>query len=408
MNGFDYISRLRLVHAGGNLNNGVNAGVAYRNSNNPLGNSNSNNGSQLSYLYGPVIKTLPLGKTKKLFMGVGTFRENSRMIAQHMKREGNLYNRLCSEENILKAFQNAEKGKKHYKEVKQINTNLDFYLRDLKKMLEDRKFKTSNYEIFYRQSGAKIREIYRLPYYPDRIVHHCIIQIVQQLWIKTLIRDTFSTIPGRGIHDGVTRIKNHLKNTEETKYCLKLDIRKYYPSINHDILKQIIRRKIKDNDFLNLLDEIIDSAPGIPIGNYVSQWFGNLYLSYFDHWVKEELKCKYYYRYCDDLVILDSNKKDLHAKLIAINHYLNDNLDLQIKSNFQIFPLNSRGLDFLGYRFFHGYTLVRKRIVKAMKQKLNRPESMASYWGWLKHADAYRLTKKYFNDEQQRKFRQTA
>jgi RNA-directed DNA polymerase len=408
MNGFDDLSRLRLVRAGGNLNNGVNAGVAYRNSNNPLGNSNSNNGSQLSYLYGPVIKTLPLGKIKKLFMGVGTLREDSRMIAQHMKRIGNLYNELCKEENIRMALLNARKCKRHYKEIKKIDKNFEYYVCDLKQMLDKKSFKTSKYEVFTRKSGGKTREIYKLPYYPDRIVHHCIIQVIQKTWMNLLIRDTFSTIPGRGIHDGVKRIKDAMKDREGTKYCLKLDIKKYYPSINHNILKQIIRRKIKDKDFLNLLDEIIDSAPGVPIGNYVSQWFGNLYLAYFDHWVKEELKCKYYYRYCDDLVILDSNKKNLHANLIAINHYLNEILDLQIKSNFQIFPLNSRGLDFLGYRFFHDYTLVRKRIVKAMKKRLNNPKSMASYWGWLKHADTYRLTKKYFNDEQQRKFRQTA
>lgn len=339
-------------------------------------------------------------------MGAGTEEEGSRMIADLMKRKGNIYKEFCSEENIRVAFHNAEKGKKHYKEVKEISNNLEFYISDLKKILENKTFKTSEYEVFTRKSGGKVREIYKLPYYPDRIVHHCIIQVIQNIWMNLLIRDTFSTIPGRGIHDGVNRIKDAMKDKEGTKYCLKLDIRKYYPSINHDILKQIIRRKIKDKDFLDLLDEIIYSAPGVPIGNYVSQWFGNLYLAYFDHWVKENLKCKYYYRYCDDLVILGSNKVDLRLKMQKIKTYLNDNLDLQLKSNYQIFPVDSRGLDFLGYRFFHGYTLVRKRIVKAMKRKLNNPKSMASYWGWLQHANSKRLIKKYFNNE--RKFKHAA
>lgn len=334
------------------------------------------------------------------------FWEDSQFIAEKMKRASNLYKDFCSEKNIRLAFINARKGKNHYKEVQKIDKNLEYYVADLKSILERKAFKTSNYEIFSRKSGGKIREIFKLPYYPDRIVHHCIMQVIQHLWINILIRDTFSTIPGRGIHDGVKRIKKTLKDVEGTKFCLKLDIKKYYPSIDHDILKQIVRRKIKDEDFLNLLYEIIDSAPGVPIGNYVSQWFGNLYLAYFDHWVKEYLKCKYYYRYCDDLVILGSNKDDLRQKMNLIKCYLRNNLHLQLKFNYQIFPIDSRGLDFLGYRFFHGYTLVRKRIVKAMKKKLNQPKSMASYWGWLKHADTYRLTQKYFYNE--RKFKHTA
>lgn len=407
MKGSGDITALRLVHAGGNLNNGVNAGVTYRNSNNDLSNANSNNGSQLSYLFSDEWPEPCLwAKHKAKIMGAGTLGEGSRMIADKMKREGNLYKEFCSEENIRLAFMNARKGKRHYKEVKEIDNNFEYYMNDLKQILVEKRFKTSKYEVFQRKSGGKIREIYKLPYYPDRIVHHCIIQVVQDLWMNLLIRDTFSTIPGRGIHDGVKRIKKALKDTRGTKYCLKLDIKKYYPSINHDILKNVIRRKIKDKNFLSLLNEIIDSAPGIPIGNYVSQWFGNLYLAYFDHWVKEELKCKYYYRYCDDLVILGKSKAELRIKMSKIQEYLSANLDLNIKSNHQIFPIDSRGLDFLGYRFFHGYTLVRKRIVKAMKKNLNNPKSMASYWGWLKHANAYRLTKKYFKNE--RKFRYAA
>jgi len=99
------------------------------------------------------------------------------------------------------------------------------------------------------------------------------------------------------------KLKKDLKNEVETKYCLKLDVRKFYPSVDHAILKRIIRRKIKDNKLLSLLDNIIDSAKGVPIGNYLSQYFGNLYLSRFDHWMKETNGVKYYHRYCDDIVI---------------------------------------------------------------------------------------------------------
>jgi len=410
MIGLVHILLFRLVHAGGNLNNGGNAGVACRNSNNDLGNANSNNGSQLSYFfYDRWTKPCHLAKHKQKIMGVGIPAIAGRKLSNDstMKRKGNLYKQLCSDENIRMAFHNAKKGKKHYREVKEISQNLEYYVAHLKRMLENEQFSTSGYELFTRESGGKIREIYKLPYYPDRIIHHCIIQVVQDLWMNLLIRDTFSTIPGRGIHDGVNRIKQAMHDVEGTKYCMKLDIRKYYPSISHDILKQILRRKIKDRQFLRLLDEIIDSAPGIPIGNYVSQWFGNIYLAYFDHWVKEELKCKHYYRYCDDLVIIGPDKNELREKMQQISAYLQNNLALELKSNYQIFPVDSRGIDFLGYRFFHCYTLVRKRIVKTMKKKLNQPKSMASYWGWLKHADAYRLTQKYIKNEKG-KFKQTA
>jgi hypothetical protein len=314
-----------------------------------------------------------------------------------MKRKGNLYEKICSEDNIRSALSNAMKGKSHYSEVMKINSNMEKYVSDLREMLISKSFKNSEYYIYTKQSGGKTREIYKLPFYPDRVVHHCIVQVLMPIWIKLLVRDTFSTIPGRGIHDGVRRIKLALKDVENTKYCLKLDINKYYPSVNHDILKSILRRKIKDEDLMCLLCDIIDSASGIPIGNYISQWFGNIYLAYFDHFCKEHLGCRYYFRYCDDVVILGSSKEQLHATLVAINDYLENNLELSLKSNYQVFPTSVRGIDFLGYRFFHTHTLVRKRIVKQMKRSLHKPASMASYWGWLKHADTYRLTNKYYS-----------
>lgn len=113
-----------------------------------------------------------------------------------------------------------------------------------------------------------------------------------------------------------------------------MDIRKFYPSVDPDILKAIIRKKIKDDDLLWLLDEIIDSADGVPIGNYLSQFFANLYMAYFDHWVKEELKAKYYYRYADDIVLLSNSKEQLRSWLLAIKVYLTSMLKLKLKDNY--------------------------------------------------------------------------
>jgi retron-type reverse transcriptase len=159
-------------------------------------------------------------------------------------------------------------------------------------------------------------------------------------------------------------LKADLNDVTGTQYCLKVDVRKFYPTIDHSILKGIIRKKIKDVALLELLDGIIDSVPddeGVPIGNYLSQFFANLYLSELDHLLKEHYKVKYYYRYADDIVILDSSKQRLHGLLVAMNDYLHTERNQCLKSNFQIFPVESRGIDFIGYVFYHTHVLARKK-----------------------------------------------
>ena len=144
---------------------------------------------------------------------------------------------------------------------------------------------------------------------------------MEPIWYSLFVRDSYSCIKGRGIHGVVRKMKQVLKDKGNTTYCLKLDIKKFYPSIDHAVLKMILRKKIKDVQLLALLDEIVDSAPGVPIGNYLSQFFANLYLTYFDHWLKEEQQVKYYIRYADDMVILHRDKAYLH-QLLAQNQYL--------------------------------------------------------------------------------------
>lgn len=320
-----------------------------------------------------------------------------------MKRENNLFEKVIDMNNIHNAILNSSKGKLYQDEVKNILSNTDYYALQIRDMLIRDKYKTSKYIIFKKKSGYKMRDIYKLPYYPDRIIHHCIVQILKPIWIKLLIRNTFSTIPNRGIHDGVNRIKKSMVDIENTKYCLKTDVHHFYPSIDHVFLKNIIRKKIKDERLLSLIDNIIDSANGIPIGNYLSQWLANIYLAYFDHYCKEILKCKYYFRYCDDVVILGNSKKELHDVLAKMKLYLKYKLNLDMKENYQIFPIDKRGIDFLGYRFFHGYILVRKRIVKDMKKSKSQL-SKSSYYGWLCHADSYRLINKYYGDKEIQRF----
>lgn len=318
------------------------------------------------------------------------------------KRIGGIHQRICTEENVELADKKARKNKRNKYGIKKHDENHEIENYLLQMDLANLTYKTSDYSKFIIHE-PKEREIYRLPYYPDRIAHHAIMNILESVWTKTFIKNTYSCIKGRGIHKLLKDLKSDLtKYPEKTVYCLKLDIKKFYPSIDHEILKNIIRRKLKDKYALRLLDEIIDSAPGVPIGNYLSQYFANLYLTYFDHWVKEELKCKFYYRYADDIVILSDNKDFLHNVLCAIKLYLSQELKLTVKPNYQVFPVESRGIDFVGYVFYHKYIKLRKSIKANLMNLVNKYDKglmsqskferrISSYRGWLKWCNAKHL-----------------
>lgn len=345
-------------------------------------------------------KPCHLAKNNRIQKDIGNESEDFLLKAKSiiMKRIGNLYEQIISLDNLREADAIARKGKNKSYGVTLHDKSRESNLVALHEILKKQNFKTSNYHIF-KIYEPKEREIYRLPYFPDRIVHHAIMNVLEPIWISIFTCDTYSCIKGKGIHAAVRKLKKELKDVEGTKYCLKLDIRKFYPSIDHVILKQIISRKIKDKDVLQLLNEIIDSAPGVPIGNYLSQYFANLYLAYFDHYMKEEIGTKYYYRYADDIVILSDSKDELHHVFVKIKEYMNLRLKLEIKNNYQIFPIEKRGIDFLGYVFFHTHVLLRKRIKQrfaraVLKQKNNIKQTHAAYWGWAKHCNSKNLIKK--------------
>lgn len=362
-----------------------------------------------------------------------------------------LFNSICSMDNLYRAYQNAKSGKGWYKEVKQIEKRPFYYLAGLQYMLKNHLFKTSEYEIFILNEGKKKRDVYKLPFFPDRIAQWAILQVIEPFLVANMTTDTYSAIPGKGIQPIVNDLRGYYKtkrvdgkkksvwvpsillsDEENTRYCYKIDLHHYYQSINHEVLKQKFRKVFKDPELLWLLDEIADSIntateedlielslsgeievdpnTGIPIGNYMSQYSGNFYLSSFDHWVKEELHVKHYYRYMDDVVIFASSKEELHEIHRKVTAYTRDYLHLNIKGNYQIFPTKVRGVDFVGYRFFGEYTLLRKstainfkRKMRACRKKMenNIPPtysewcSFNSYKGWLGNCDSYRLFKKY-------------
>lgn len=321
-----------------------------------------------------------------------------------MKVYKHLWKKIITFENFKLAYKNATKGKKHYKEVKLIERKgVNSYLRKLLEEVKSKQYKVSNYDIFTLFTGEKVREIYRLPM-KDRIVQHALMNIIELLFRETFIKDTYSSIKGRGIHPALKRVKRVVKSCRYTHY-LKVDIRKCYPSIDKEILKSKLARKFRDNDLLWLLFTIIDSCDkGLPIGNYTSQYFNNFYFSDLDHYFKEHLRVKEYFRYCDDIVIFAESKEELH-KLLKILQRKIAELNVNLKDNYQIYNIEVRSVDFLGYKTRRNYTLIRKYtkrrfINKASKMNFNNLSvkdinTLGSYWGIFVHANCRNLWYKY-------------
>lgn len=322
-----------------------------------------------------------------------------------MKRINNLWEEIISVENLYLADQNARRGKLLSYGVRKHDSDRDANIAELHESLKNKTYKTSEYSVF-KIYEPKEREIYRLPY-SDRIVHHAIMNILEPIWVSVFNSSTYSCIKGRGVHGALNAVKKDIaSDLEGTKYYLQMDIRKFYPTIDHEILKGIVRKKIKDKDLLLLLDEIISSAPGVPIGNYLSQYFANLYLAYFDHWIKEEKKVKYY-RYADDMVIFSSNKESLHQLFQEIKAYLFDNLKLEIKGNHKVCPTDNHGLDFVGYVTRSTHVLMRKGIKQAFARRVAKKankKTLSAYYGWAKHCNSTHLLKKlkYYEITEQR------
>lgn len=322
-----------------------------------------------------------------------------------MKRKGNLYEQIISVANLELAEQNARKGKLDQYGVQRFDKDPSGNILLLHQMLKDKTYLTSAYKTFFIYE-PKEREIFCLPYFPDRIVHHAVMVPLEKMFVSMFTADTYSCIKNKGIHAAVNAVSKALKDREGTEFCLKIDIKKFYPSIDHDILKYMLRKKIKDQQLLWLLDGIIDSAEGLPIGNYLSQYLANFYLSYFDHWIKESKHEKYFFRYADDIVLLSNNKAHLHQLLADITLYLQQELKLTVKGNYQIFPIamnykkrmRGRGLDFVGYVFYRdGHIRLRKGIKKRFARMLvyrKNDASLNSYRGWAVHANCKNLLKK--------------
>lgn len=344
-----------------------------------------------------------------------------------MKRIGNLYAKIISLDNLRLADEKARRGKTKAYGVRVHDRNREANIIALHDALLTKTYHTSEYEVF-KVYEPKEREIFRLPYYPDRIVHHAIMNVLEPIWVSVFTHNTYSCIKERGIEGCARAVEKIIRKYDgRPLYCLKIDIRKFYPSIDHEVLKRIVRRKIKDADLLWLLDEIIDSAPGLPIGNYLSQYLANLCLAYFMHWVNERLHIEIGRKepvdateYADDIPFFADNKEDLHKVFRAVKRFMEEELHLKIKGNYQIFPIavnrydkHGRALDYVGYKFYRQQKLMRKSIKKNLCRvvaKLNHKQPAVPYkeykmaiapWiGWAKHSNSRHLLKTILQNQQ--------
>lgn len=191
-----------------------------------------------------------------------------------MKRYGQIYDKICTMENLYEAHMNARKDKLFYREVQMVDADPEYYLGMIQEMLLNESYKVSEYTVSIINDKGKERELAKLPYFPDRIIQWAIMLQIEHVFMEIFCTHTCASIKGRGISKAQDLLHEYLEDTEGTTYCLKVDVSKFYPSIDHEILKSLLQKKFKDKKLLNLLFKIIDSAPGekgVPIGSYLSQ-----------------------------------------------------------------------------------------------------------------------------------------
>ena len=293
-----------------------------------------------------------------------------------MKRVKDLFDKIASLENLKLAAKMAAKGKKKRKTVQRFLANQDEKLQLLHNLLVTGEYKCLGYskKIIEDRCSRKVREIFVPKFFPDQIVQWALILQIKPILTRGMYAYSCASIENRGTTYGFKYVKRVLADRKNSKYCLVMDIKKFYPSIDQDLLIKKFERVIKDQKTLNLMEKIVRSVPsGLPIGNYTSQWFANFFLQSFDHFVKENLHAKYYVRYMDDILIFDNNKCKLHQICVSCIKYLKTQT-LQVKPNYSIFlvadsHVRGRAPDFLGYKFFRDFILMRGRtFLRARKR----------------------------------------
>lgn len=272
--------------------------------------------------------------------------------------------------NLVIAHANAKRGKTHYRAVEEFEANKECLLRELSESLLNGAYKTSPYTNKTIIDGGKERLISKLPYYPDRIAHWALMLQLEPEFMRRFSENSHAAISGHGSHSALSQVRDILRQyPEHSRYCLKIDIKKYFPNIDHVVLKEFVAVLSRDTGIIERMNEIIDSFDhGIPIGNYTSQFLANYYLTELDNLL--ECMGALSVRYMDDICIFAATPEEARRILTFIRGYLTDRLHVEIKSNWQIFPVAVRGVDFVGYRIFPNRVLLRKSTFRRLRRRL--------------------------------------
>ena len=320
------------------------------------------------------------------------------------------YKNLISIENIFQAWNEFKKEKRKKKDVQVFERNLEDNLFDLYLRLINKDYQHGKYKSFYVYD-PKRRYIHKACV-SDRIIHHLLYKYIYGLFDRNFIYDSYSCRLKKGTHRGVKRLAFFIRKVSKnyTGYCwaLKCDIKKFFATVDQEILLNLLKKKIEDVGVFCLLKEIVESfdsqfgqGKGIPLGNLTSQIFANIYMNELDQFIKHKLNIKYYLRYVDDFVILSENKNYLEDLICKINHFLESNLKLSLNENKVIIGKYTQGIDFLGYIVLPYVILPRtktkRRMFRRLRERINLSnfnQSLQSYLGYLSYASTHDLTKK--------------
>jgi RNA-directed DNA polymerase len=318
------------------------------------------------------------------------------------------YKNIISLENLLSAWQEFIIGKKSKKDVIEYSIDLADNILHLHSQLNNFSYQHSTYQDFYIKD-PKLRHIHKASVC-DRLIHHAIYRQLYPFFSKTFIAQSYSCQINKGTHRALRDFQKMANKVSrnDTKSCwvLQCDIRKFFDSIDHQILLKILKGYIEDQKIIWLLNNIINSfhnkqRKGLPLGNLTSQLFINIYMNSFDQHVKHQLKAKYYIRYADDFIIISKNKEDLISLLAKIQSFLLNDLKLRLHPRKILLKTLSGGVDFLGWIHFSNYRVLRNKTKHRMMRKIKhnaKPESLASYLGLLKHGNSYKIKQELLNN----------